>query len=92
MAIGNLNTGNPVVKSATGNVKALDGAMLGFFCSTSSTGVIQLYDSATTTTGTPITGQITVTAGTWYTLPINFTAGLYCVLVSGSANVTFVIA
>lgn len=88
MAIGNLQVGSYANKSATANIKNTDGALLGFFVNTTSAGIIQFYDSATTTTTIPITGAITPAAGNWYPLPIAFSTGLYMVLNSGSINVT----
>ena len=87
MAIGNLNVGSYKVLTATGNVASGEGALLGLFCSTTSSGTIILYDSATTTTTIPITAIITLTAGTWYNIPVTFTAGLYAVI-ANTANVT----
>ncbi len=56
--------------SATGNVSKVPCKMLGFFVSTESTGTVRIYDSATTTTSTPVTDTIAVNAGTWYNLPV----------------------
>jgi hypothetical protein len=88
MAIGNLNVGSYEVVSATGNIRAGSGAMLGIFASASSSGIIAIYDSATTTTTSPMVSQFTLVAGTWYNLPLTFADGLYIVLVSGTASFT----
>lgn len=90
MSIGNLNVGSYKIKSASGNVKpAADGALLGFFCNTTSTGTIIFYDDASTGTTTPITGTITPTAGTWYNIPAAFTNGLN-VVIANTLNVTII--
>jgi hypothetical protein len=87
MNIGNMQVGVPANKTATGNVKPVDGAMLGFFCNSTSSGTVQFYDSSTTTTTTSITGVITPTAGVWYALPFTFTNGLYAVI-ANTLNIT----
>lgn len=89
MAIGNLQTGNYKVLTSSANVKASDGALLGFFCNSTTSGTVKFYDSATTTTTTPITGTITPSAGTWYPIPVNFNSGLYLVL-ANAINITTV--
>lgn len=77
-------------KNATSsvNVKPTFG-VLGhiFFASASNTPTCQVYDSATTTTITPITGVFTPVAGTRYSLPIGFNTGCYVVL-GGTVNAT----
>ena len=77
--------------SATGNVSKVPCKMLGFFVSTESTGTVRIYDSATTTTSTPVTDTIAVNAGTGYNLPVALTAGMY-VVIGGTADVTLVFA
>lgn len=90
MAIGNLQVGNYKIKTSSGNVKAAsDGAMLGFFCNSTSTGTIIFYDDPATGTTTPITGTITPTAGTWYQIPVAFSTGLNAVI-ANTLNVTIV--
>lgn len=86
MAIGNLNIGNPKNLTATANINPSNGGMLGFYVNSTTAGTIQFYDSATTTTATPLTGIITPAIG-WATLPIAYTGGLYAVI-SGTLNVT----
>lgn len=88
MGIGNFQVGNYTNKTATGNINAKDGCLLGFFVATTSTGTIQFYDSATTTTTIPITGVITPAAGQFYPLPVVYTNGLYAVIGGSSLNVT----
>jgi hypothetical protein len=90
MAIGNLPVGNAKAISATANIKSSQGAMLGIFCSSSTSGTITLYDDAATGTSTAIAAVFNVTAGTYYTLPVAFANGLY-VVVGGTAAVTVVL-
>ena len=90
MAIGNLPVGNAKAISASANVKSSQGAMLGIFCSSSTSGTITLYDDAATGTSTAIAAVFNVTAGTYYTLPVAFANGLY-VVVGGTAAVTVVL-
>lgn len=88
MAIGALNVGSYKNATATGNVQSVSGAILGFYVNSTSSGTIQFYDSATTGTGTPITGVITPAIG-WQTLPVCFANGLYAVI-ANTLNVTIV--
>lgn len=90
MPIGNAQVGIPVNKTATANISALDGAMLGFYANSTSSGTIAFYDSATTGTGTPITGTITPAIG-WNPLPVTFVNGLYAVIAGSALNVTIVL-
>jgi hypothetical protein len=64
---------------------------MGFFVNSSTSGTIQFYDSATTTTTMPITGAITPAAGNWYPLPVCYSNGLYAVIGGTALNVTIVI-
>jgi hypothetical protein len=57
------------------------------FCSTTSSGTIALYDSATAATNNKIVDTITLTAGQSYPLYIKFVNGLYAVI-GGTASVT----
>ena len=90
MAIGNLPVGSAKAISATANVKSSQGAMLGIFCSSSTSGTITLYDDASTGTTVPIAAVFNVTAGTYYSLPVAFGNGLY-VVIGGTAAVTVVL-
>lgn len=90
MPIGNAQVGIPVNKTATANISALDGAMLGFYVNSTTTGTVQFYDSATTTTTIPITGVITPAIG-WNPLPITFANGLYAVIAGSALNITAVL-
>ncbi|MFI0489345.1 MAG: hypothetical protein ACH344_08710 [Yersinia sp. (in: enterobacteria)] len=91
MPTGTLNYGTPVAISSSKNVLPTDGAMLGIFCSSSSSGTCTIYDSATTGTGTTIVAVFNLTAGTWYELPITCANGFYIVL-GGTAAITAVVA
>lgn len=72
--------------TATANVKATQGAMLGFYVNSTSSGTIQFYDSATTTTTVPISGLITPAIG-FHRFPAAYASGLYAVIAS-TLNVT----
>jgi hypothetical protein len=73
--------------TATGNVSAVQARLAGILCSTTSSGTVVVYDSATTTTTIPITGTITLTAGQFYPIPARCQSGVY-VVVGGTADVT----
>ena len=88
MAIGNTEVGNYTNKTATANIKASDGILLGFYVNSTSSGTVQFYDSSATSTATPITGVITPPIGYQF-LPVAFSTGLYMVI-SGTINVTVV--
>jgi hypothetical protein len=87
-AYGALQTGSYTNKTSSANIVPRDGAMLGFYVNSTSSGTITFYDSATTTTGTPISGTITPAIG-WHSFPVNFANGLYAVIGS-TLNVTIV--
>ncbi len=89
MPIGSVEVGEPKLVTATGNILPRDGAMLGFFVANATTATLILYDSATTTTTTPLTGTLTLAAG-WYFLPIIFQTGLYAVI-TGTTSITFAV-
>jgi hypothetical protein len=84
-----LMTGGYKNITATGNVSPVTTDLLGIFVSTSTSGTITIYDSATTTTSAPITGTFNVTAGTWYAIPASASAGLY-IVVGGTLNATVI--
>lgn len=83
--------GSPIVKSASGNVKPMAGILVGFYVNSTSSGVIQFYDDASTGTTTAISGAITPAAGTYHKYPACFNNGLNMVLNSGTINVTLFI-
>ena len=87
MAIGNLEVGSYTNKAASGNIKSGQGAMIGFYVNSTSSGVIQFYDDASTGTTTAISGAITPAIGMNY-FPCCFSNGLNFALNSGSINVT----
>lgn len=88
--IGNLNVGVYKHLTATANVKASQGALLGFYVNSTTTGTIQFYDDAATGTTTAITGAITPAIG-WNALPVSFANGLYAVI-GATLDVTIVYA
>lgn len=74
--------------SASANLKDASGVLGGIFVSAaSSTPTITVYDSATTTTTTPIVSVFTPVAGTYYPLPFAFSNGCY-VVISGTVSCT----
>jgi hypothetical protein len=89
MAIGNLQVGSSTNRTTSGNVKSGQGALLGFYVNSTSSGVVQFYDDPSTGTTTAITGAITPAIG-WQPLPVCFATGLNFVLNSGTINVTLV--
>ena len=84
-----INTGRYKNITATGNVSPVSTDMLGIFVSTSTAGTFAVYDSATTTTTTPITGTVTAVGGTFYQIPASASNGLY-VVVGGTLNATVI--
>ena len=84
-----INTGGYKNITATGNVSPVSTDMLGIFVSTSTAGTFAVYDSATTTTTTPITGTVTAVGGTFYQIPASASNGLY-VVVGGTLNATVI--
>lgn len=88
MAINNLQVGNFANRTASGNVKTSQGAMIGFYVNSTTAGTIQFYDDPATGTTTPITGAITPAVG-WHPLPAAFATGLNAVI-GAVLNVTIV--
>lgn len=85
------NIGSAKVVSASGNVRAYPGAVLGFLCSASTSGTIALYDDPATGTTTQLLATLSLTAGTFYPFPVAFGQGLN-VVIGGTATVTMVLA
>lgn len=73
--------------TATANIAKASGELLGFYVNSTTSGTIQFYDSATTTTSTPITGVITPAIG-WHFLPVSTVNGIYAVIGGSALNVT----
>ena len=90
MAIGNFDVGVYKNMTASANVKSSQGAMLGFYVNSTTSGTIQFYDDSATGTTTPISGVITPAIG-FHRFPVTFANGLYAV-VGGTLNVTVVYA
>lgn len=88
--LGNLNIGQPKQLSATANVRATQGGLVGIFVSAASaTPTITVYDDAATGTSTKIVDTFTPAASTWYPLPIGVANGIY-VVISGTVSATVV--
>lgn len=75
--------------TATANVSPTNKALIGFAVNSTTAGTIQFYDSATTTTTTPITGVITPLAGQFIYIKAYATAGIYAVI-GGALDVTII--
>ena len=85
------NFGAPTPISATGAVKNIGGALLGFLCTSSSSGTLALYDNPTAASGNNIIPTMNLVAGTYYPFPAKFGSGLWAVI-GGTAGVTFILA
>ena len=77
--------------TATANVSALPATLVGVLCSTTTSGTIQFYDSASTGTSTPITGVITPAAGSFTPIYAATNAGIYAVI-ANTLNCTVIFA
>lgn len=78
-------TGQYSNKTSTATIYTGAAQLLGFFCSTTTSGTVVIYDN--TSAATPITGTITLTAGTWYPLPATCVTGIH-VVIANTANIT----
>lgn len=87
MSIGNLNVAASKNLSASAQIKASDGAMLGIFvASASATPTIKVWDS-TTGSGAILVNTFTPVAATWYNMPFAFANGLF-ITISGTVDCT----
>jgi hypothetical protein len=77
----------PVVLSASGIVRKGAGQLGGFFCASSSSGTLVLYDN-TAASGTIILTTVNLVAGTYYNFPAQLINGAYA-SIGGTASVTF---
>lgn len=83
----NIEAGSYKRVTASTNVKATAGRLLGIFVSAaSSTPTITVYDDSSTGTGTTIVGTFTPTVG-YFPMPFGFSNGLY-VAISGTVSAT----
>ena len=82
--------GTPIAVSGTGTVMSGPGVVVGFLCSTSSSGTITLRDG-TSGSPTPFVAATNMTAATFYPLKMAFATGLHCTI-GGTCTGTFVIA
>lgn len=89
MAIGNLQAGAFRQLAATANIKSSQGALLGFFVSSSTAGTIAIYDDTATGTTTKILDTFTPAGLGWFDLPAAFATGCY-VVIGGTMQVTLV--
>ena len=88
MAIANLEVGSYTNKTSSSNIKSGQGAMIGFYVNSTSSGTIAFYDDAATGTTVPISGTITPAIGMNY-FPVCFSNGLNAVI-GGTLNVTII--
>lgn len=83
----NLSYGSYKNITATGDVTANPGALIGFYVNSTSTGTLVLRDGGSS--GTAITGTITPAIG-WHFLPVGFGSGGLHATIANTLNVTFV--
>lgn len=87
-----VQTGGYKVISATGNVSPIRGDLIGIWVSAvSGSPTITIYDSATTTTSTPIATIFIPVAATYYTIPASYINGLY-IVIGGTVSATVMFA
>lgn len=93
MGIGNVPAGvssGPITSSKL--VKADQGVLLGYLVTSTSSGTIKAYDSATAaTSSTVLHDTLTPAAGTFIQAPFSFASGLYLVI-GGTISVVAVYA
>ena len=82
--------GAPLVASASGVLKPIGGSILGFLCTSSSSGTLALYDNPTAGSGNNILPTMNLVAGTFYPFPAKYGSGLYATF-GGTASVTFLL-
>lgn len=83
-----VNSGTPVLLSASGAVSATSGSLLGFYVASTTSGTIVLRDGGSG--GTAVTGTITPAVG-WHALPAYFPTSCYATI-ANTISVTFVFA
>lgn len=67
--------------SASGNVIAYPSDLVGVFISSATGATLAIYDSATTTTGTPIVAAFTPNVTVcWYPMPFSTMNGIYAAI------------
>jgi hypothetical protein len=91
MSVTSLNVGGYKQLSATANVSPLPSNLLGVFVSSSTSGTVTVYDSATTTTTAKMIDTFTAAAATYYPFNVSTASGIYVVL-GGTISATFVYA
>lgn len=91
MALNTLPIGSPKLVTASGNVKASSGAVLGIFVASHTAGSITLYDDAAAGTTTKILDTFLFPGVGWYPLGMVFVNGLN-VVVGGTLSATVVLA
>lgn len=77
--------------TGTANVSPNPAVCVGVLCASTSAGTFQIYDSATTTTATPVTGVVTPAAGSFTPIQAATSAGIY-VVIAGTLDCTVIFA
>lgn len=78
-------------QTATAQIATFGRTVLGIFVASATTATLQVYDSATATTTTPVTGAVTVSGGVFYPLYAACGTGIY-VVATGTVDYTVVFA
>lgn len=78
---------NYAAVSASGNVMARSGALIGIFVANGS-GTITIYDTASTETSRKVVDAFSVNPGMFYPLPFVVSKGIYIVISGGTMNIT----
>ena len=80
------SAGAPVNLSASGVVSNAQGAILGVFCASSSSGTLKLWNN-TAGSGAIIVNTFSLVAATYYPIPASFAIGCYATI-GGTADIT----
>lgn len=74
--------------SATTNIKAAPGRLMGFYCNTTSGGTVVFYNHASADT-TPVIGALTPVAATYYPMPdIVMSVGIRATIAAAALDIT----
>lgn len=84
-------SGKPYPAIASGNVVVGRGVLVGFLCTSSTSGTVAAYDDAATGTNTKMIDTMSMTAGIFYPCYMEFFNGLNLVF-GGTLKVTAVLA
>lgn len=87
MSVAVVEVGLPKNITATGQVYTGRCQLLGFMCSSSTSGTVKLWDN-TSAAGTVIVDTVAVAAGTYYKVPSICINGIYATIGGTAANIT----